>query len=59
MRALIRALLLCCVIVSSGAAYARAASPEAKAEAGVLEGSAWRLDMPDKWNHGLVVLFHG
>jgi len=59
MRALIRALLLCCVIVSSGAAYARAASPEAKAEAGVLEGSAWRLDMPDKWNHGLVVFFHG
>jgi pimeloyl-ACP methyl ester carboxylesterase len=63
MRALIHALLVCCTMVSASDAFARAISPkagvEAKADVGVLEGAAWRLDMPRKWNHGLVVFFHG
>lgn len=54
MHDLIRALLLCCMIVSAHDAIARAAP-----EVGVLEGAAWRLDMPEKWNRGLVVFFHG
>ena len=55
MRDLIRTLLICCILVSCDDAFARTAAPEV----GVLEGAAWRLDMPKQWNHGLVVFFHG
>ena len=59
MRALVRVLALCCAMVSTWPASARAPSPETGVEVGDLEGAAWRLDMPQQWNHGLVVFFHG
>ena len=31
----------------------------ANVETGVLDGAAYRIDIPAKWNHGLVVYFHG
>ena len=31
----------------------------AKPEFGTLEGAAFRIDVPEKWNGGLVVFFHG
>lgn len=31
----------------------------AKSEFGALEGAAFRVDVPEKWNGGLVVFFHG
>jgi pimeloyl-ACP methyl ester carboxylesterase len=45
-------------------AHARAKAPavapgNAKTEFGTLEGAAFRIDIPEKWNGGLVVFFHG
>lgn len=31
----------------------------AKTEFGKLDGAAFRIDVPDDWNHGLVVYYHG
>jgi len=28
-------------------------------EVGTLQGTQYRIDIPNKWNHGLVVFFHG
>ena len=45
-------------------ALASAATPavapgNAKPEFGTLEGAAFRIDVPERWNGGLVVFFHG
>jgi pimeloyl-ACP methyl ester carboxylesterase len=32
---------------------------QAKTEFGKLEGAEFRIDVPDNWNHGLVVYYHG
>ncbi len=32
---------------------------QAKTELGKLEGAEFRIDVPDNWNHGLVVYYHG
>jgi pimeloyl-ACP methyl ester carboxylesterase len=45
-------------------ASALAAEPERKpvpatTEMGVLEGAAYRIDVPEKWNRSLVVFYHG
>ena len=31
----------------------------AKTEFGKLQGAEFRIDVPDDWNHGLVVYYHG
>jgi len=46
----------------SALAFAKApavAPGNAKSEFGTLEGAAFRIDVPEKWNGGLVVFFHG
>jgi pimeloyl-ACP methyl ester carboxylesterase len=35
------------------------AAAQAKTEFGKLQGAAFRIDVPDDWNHGLVVYYHG
>jgi pimeloyl-ACP methyl ester carboxylesterase len=35
------------------------APPEAKTDIGALDGAAYRIDVPAKWNGGLVMFFHG
>ncbi len=37
----------------------RATTQPANVETGTLDGAAYRIDVPAKWNHGLVVYFHG
>jgi pimeloyl-ACP methyl ester carboxylesterase len=32
---------------------------QAKTEVGQISGAAFRIDVPDNWNHGLVVYYHG
>ncbi|HEY6337764.1 MAG TPA: alpha/beta hydrolase [Candidatus Sulfotelmatobacter sp.] len=32
---------------------------QARTEFGKLQGAAFRIDVPDNWNHGLVVYYHG
>jgi len=32
---------------------------QAKTEFGKLDGAEFRIDVPDNWNHGLVVYYHG
>ena len=32
---------------------------QAKTEFGKLDGAEFRIDVPDSWNHGLVVYYHG
>lgn len=32
---------------------------QAKTEFGKLQGAEFRIDIPDNWNHGLVVYYHG
>jgi pimeloyl-ACP methyl ester carboxylesterase len=32
---------------------------QAKTEFGKLQGAEFRIDVPDNWNHGLVVYYHG
>lgn len=34
-------------------------SPAGLTEVGVLEGAAYRIDVPNNWNHNLVVYYHG
>jgi hypothetical protein len=52
------ALLL--ISIASVSTPAAARSPvAAKTEFGTLEGAAYRIDIPDNWNHGLVVFYHG
>jgi pimeloyl-ACP methyl ester carboxylesterase len=36
-----------------------AAAAHAKTEFGKLDAAAFRIDVPDDWNHGLVVYYHG
>ncbi len=51
------ALLLICA--RAFAATPAVAPGNAKAEFGTLEGAAFRIDVPEKWNGSLVVFFHG
>jgi hypothetical protein len=34
-------------------------SPEGTTEVGLLDGAAYRIDIPTVWNHSLVVMYHG
>jgi hypothetical protein len=34
-------------------------SPEGVTEIGLLDGAAYRIDIPTDWNHSLVVFYHG
>ncbi len=36
-----------------------AVAAQAKTEFGKLDGAAFRIDVPDDWNHGLVIYYHG
>src|SRR5690242_21563388 len=53
---------LSCVVlaylVSTGGALASPA-PRVHTEAGTLRGASYRMDGPARWNHKLVVYFHG
>ena len=48
----------CCSAQDTGS-LPRATTQPAKVETGTLEGADYRIDIPAKWNHGLVVYFHG
>jgi pimeloyl-ACP methyl ester carboxylesterase len=55
-RWLLAFVLLCSgMIIPAGAAPA----PGPVVETGTLDGAAYRIDVPARWNHGLVVYFHG
>ncbi len=46
--------------ISLTSAVAAAATPvESATEIGTLDGAAYRIDVPARWNRGLVVFFHG
>jgi pimeloyl-ACP methyl ester carboxylesterase len=50
------------LLISIATASTRAAEKPpvaAKTEIGTLQGAAYRIDIPDDWNHGLVVFYHG
>lgn len=46
---------LCLVLILLSAVC----TAEAKTEFGTLNGAAFRIDVPDNWNRGLVVFYHG
>jgi hypothetical protein len=43
----------------SPTAQAPAAAADIKTETGVIDGATYRIDMPAKWNKGVVVMNHG
>lgn len=53
-----RALAACLLLACATCAFARE-PVSAKTEMGTLGGAAYRIDIPDDWNHNLVVFFHG
>ena len=53
-----RAIVICIALACAPCALAREPVP-ATTEMGTLEGAAYRIDIPDDWNHNLVVFFHG
>jgi len=54
------AMFVLCASISLTSALAIAATPvESATELGTLDGAAYRIDVPVRWNHGLVVFFHG
>jgi pimeloyl-ACP methyl ester carboxylesterase len=53
-----RALAACLLLACATCALAREPVP-VTTEMGTLEGAAYRIDIPDDWNHELVVFFHG
>jgi pimeloyl-ACP methyl ester carboxylesterase len=55
----ILAVTLCFVSALACAKTPAIAPGNAKPEFGTLEGAAFRIDVPEKWNGGLVVFFHG
>jgi len=54
---------LLCVALGCSAqeagSVAQATKQSAAVETGMLDGAAYRIDIPANWNHGLVVYFHG
>jgi len=57
-------LLIALLYVASGCSAQGPGSPppatnQPAVETGTLAGAAYRIDIPAKWNHGLVVYFHG
>jgi pimeloyl-ACP methyl ester carboxylesterase len=46
---------LCLILIL----FSAGCSAQAKTEFGKLNGAAFRIDVPDKWNHGLVIYYHG
>ncbi len=50
--------LACLLLAYATCALAREPVP-ATTERGTLEGAAYRIDIPNGWNHNLVVFFHG
>lgn len=59
--AIIVPMLLACLALAPGPvrAAAAAASGTAATEIGMRDGAAYRIDIPARWNRGLVVFFHG
>lgn len=56
----IRLLLATTLLCSAGARADAPARPAAPVlETGTLDGAAYRIDIPAKWNGGLVVFYHG
>jgi pimeloyl-ACP methyl ester carboxylesterase len=53
------ALALLLVTASAFASDAIRKSVAASTETGTLDGAAYRIDIPDRWNRGLVVFYHG
>jgi pimeloyl-ACP methyl ester carboxylesterase len=58
MRLYITLFLLACWVPIIALA-AEKAPVAAATEIGVLDGAAYRIDVPANWNHGLVVFYHG
>lgn len=57
-----RALHALALLLVTASAFARDAivkPVDASTEIGTLEGTAYRIDIPERWNHGLVVFYHG
>jgi pimeloyl-ACP methyl ester carboxylesterase len=59
LRGILLSTLLSLVSAAAFAAAPSVAPGNAKPEFGTLEGAAYRIDVPEKWNGGLVVFFHG
>ncbi|MET0230611.1 MAG: alpha/beta hydrolase, partial [Rhodanobacteraceae bacterium] len=55
----IAAALLSLLCAGAFAATPEVAPGNAKPEFGTLEGAAYRVDVPEKWNGSVVVFFHG
>lgn len=56
--------VLAVVLLIPGGGFSRtvgasAAQPGTKTEIGVLDGAAYRIDVPNHWNHRLAVYYHG
>lgn len=58
-----RAAAIACALAFASMACRADAAPATQAEAvhaiGTLQGASYRIDMPAKWNHKLVVFYHG
>lgn len=56
--------LAAALLCATPAAFAQTPTPQAaatdlKTETGVIDGATYRIDMPAKWNGGLIVMNHG
>ena len=57
---ILSAALLCCAPVMAQQTPPNAAqASDVKTETGVIDGASYRIDVPAKWNKGLVVMNHG
>lgn len=51
--------LVACLALADGSALADPSTKDATTEIGELAGASYRIDIPIKWNHELVVFYHG
>jgi pimeloyl-ACP methyl ester carboxylesterase len=53
------ALALGCIASALCASASPSPAPRARIETGTLQGASYRIDIPARWNHKLVVYYHG
>jgi hypothetical protein len=57
--ALLSAVVCCAQAQTHGAPPETLETPAGMTEVGMLGGAAYRIDIPNEWNHSLVVYYHG